>query len=331
MNNSIKSNSYRIIVCVGGLALAVFTNSAAAADDYPLKPMRVIIGYLPGGPVDVVLRPLAQKMTEAIGQPFIIENRPGANGNLGAEFVARAAPDGYTLLMGTMAQLTNNPSLYPKLPFDTAKDFAPISLVATSPGAVVVHPSLPAQSLKELIALAKTRPAKLNFSSSGNGSANHLAGELFKMLAGVNMTHVPYKGGGPALHAVVAGEIELIVISLPLSLPFLKANRLRALALASQKRSALWPQLPTTAEAGLPGLESNSGPGMLAPAATPKPIITRLHGEIARATNLPELRERYIAQGLELVANTPDEFAATIRRETARWSKIIKASNITVD
>ncbi len=304
---------------------------AGAADDYPTKPVRVIVGYLPGGPVDVVLRPLAQKLSEYFGQPVVIENRPGANGNIGAETVVKSPPDGHTLLMATIAQLTNNHSLYPNMPFDTEKDLAPISLVATSPGALVVHPSVPATSLKQLIALAKARPGKLNFSSTGNGSANHLAGELFKMLANINMVHIPYKGGGPALNAVVAGEIEMIIISLPSSLQFIKAGRLRALALCSPHRSALWPQLPTTAEAGLPGLESSSGPGLLAPSATPKAVIARIHAETVRALAVPDLRERYTAQGLEVIGNTSDEFAAMLRKETGRWSKIIKASNIKPD
>jgi tripartite-type tricarboxylate transporter receptor subunit TctC len=304
---------------------------ARAADDYPAKPVRVIVGYLPGGPIDVVLRPLAQKLAESMGQPFVIENRPGANGNIGADIVAKSPPDGYTLLMATLAQLTNNPGLYPNMPFDTEKDLTPISLAATSPGAVVVHPSVPAMSLRELIALAKARPGKLNFSSTGNGSANHLAGELFKMLASVDMQHVPYKGGGPALNAAVGGEVEVIIISLPLSLPFMKAGRLRALALCAPKRAALWPQLPTTAEAGLPGLVSSSGPGMLAPAATPKPIIARIHAEITRALAAEKLRDQFTAQGLDVIGNTPEEFAAYVRSETARWSKVIKAASIKPD
>ena len=318
------------------ISVAVLLTGAAcppayAADDYPGKPVRVIVGYLPGGPVDVVLRPLAQKFTESLGQPIVIENRPGANGNIGADLVAKAPPDGYTLLMPTFAQLTNNPTLYPNMPFDTEKDLAPISLVATSPGAVVVHPSVPVTSLKEHIALAKARPGKLNFSSTGNGSANHLAGELFKTLANINMLHIPYKGGAPALNAAVGGEVELIIISLPLSLPFIKAGRLRALALCSPKRSKLWPQLPTTAEAGLPGLESSSGPGLLAPSATPKAIIARLHAETVKALAVPALRDQFTAQGLDIIGNTPDEFAAVVRSETARWSKIIKASHIKPD
>lgn len=318
--------------CLGLIAVAAWSigacASAWASEAYPTKPIRVVVGYLPGGPIDVVLRPLAQKLTETFGQPVVVDNRPGANGNIGAEAVAKAAPDGYTLLMATLAQLTNNPSLYPSLPFDTGKDFAPITLMATSPGAVVVHPSVPARSLSDLIALAKSRPGTLNFSSTGNGSANHLAGELFKLLAKIDMVHVPYKGGSPALNAVVSGQVETIIISLPLSTPFLKAGRLRALALCGESRSPLWPDVPTTAEAGLPGLESRSGPGLLAPARTSRGIIAKLHMESVKALTQSELRERFVAQGLDVIANTPEEFASVISRDTARWAKIVKSANI---
>lgn len=324
----------RLVKFVATFALVIIEmqgHCAAAADDYPKKPIRVIVGYLPGGPTDVVLRPLAPKLSESLGQPVVIDNRPGANGNIGADLVAKAAPDGYTLLMATIAQLTNNPGLYRNMPFDTAKDLAPITLATTTPGLIVVHPSVPATSLKELIALAKARPGKLNFSSTGNGSANHLAGELFKLLAHVDMTHIPYNGGGPALNAVIAGEIEVIVIGLGLSLPFIKAGRLRALALCDSKRSTVWPDVPTTAEAGLPGFESTSGPGLLAPAGTPRAIIARLHAETVKALTMPELRDRFRAQGLNVIANTPEEFASFVRKETVRWSNVAKAANIRLD
>jgi len=259
---------------------------------------------------------------------IVIENRPGANGNLGAETVAKASPDGYTLLGATLAQLTNNPHLYQNMGFDTYKDLQPLSLLATSPGAVVVHPSVPVHSLKELVEFAKSRPGKLNFSSTGNGSANHLAGELFKLLAGIDMTHVPFKGGAPALTAVVGGDIEVIVISLPISLPFIKAGRLRPLALCDKSRSAVWPQLPTVAEAGLPGLESRSGPGLLAPVGIPSAVLTRLHGELVKALTSPDVRERFVAQGLDVIGNNPAEFAAVIREDSAKWQKVIKAANV---
>jgi tripartite-type tricarboxylate transporter receptor subunit TctC len=288
----------------------------------------VIVGYAAGGPIDVVLRPISQKLTEQLKQPLVIENRPGANGNVGAEAVAKATPDGHTLLAATLAQLTNNPHLYQNMGFDTHRDLQPLSLLATSPGSVAVHPSVPANSLKELIALAKSRPGKLNFSSTGNGSANHLAGELFKLLAGVDMTHVPFKGGAPALNSVVAGDVEMIVISLPLSLPFAKAGRLRLLALCDKARSPVWPQLQTTAEAGLPGLESRSGPGLLAPGGTPKVIVTRLHAEIVKALSAPDVREKFVAQGLDVIGNSPAEFAAVIREDSARWQKVIKTANV---
>lgn len=313
------------------IKLCSLITNVLAAEEYPNKPIRIIVGYLPGGPVDVVLRPLAQKISESLGQTIIIDNRPGANGNIGADAVVKSLPDGYTLLMATFAQLTNNPTLYRNMPFDTDKDLAPISLVAMSPGAVVVHPSIPVKTLKELIAQAKKNPNKFNFSSTGNGSANHLAGELFKSLANISMTHVPYKGGNPALNAAVGGEVEMIIISLPLSLPFIKSGRLRPLALCSLNRTKLWPQLPTTAESGLPGLESSSGPGLLAPSATSKPVINRLYNEIIKAISSPKLRELYTSQGLDVIGNSPEEFSGFIRSETLRWSKIIRSANIKLD
>jgi len=313
---------------MGLYASAGSVYAAQARDDFPVKPLRIIVGYAAGGPIDVVLRPLTQKMVESIKQPIVIDNRPGANGNLGAEAVAKASPDGYTLLGATLAQLTNNPHLYPNMGFDTYKDLQPLSLLATSPGSVVVHPSVPAHSLKELIALAKSRPGKLNFSSTGNGSANHLAGELFKLLAGIDMTHVPFKGGSPALTAVVGGDIEVIVISLPISLPFIKAGRLRPLALCDRARSPVWPQLPTVAEAGLPGLESRSGPGLLLPAGVSKVVLARLHEEVVKALTAPDMREKFVAQGLDVIGNSPTEFAAVIREDSAKWQKVIKAANV---
>jgi tripartite-type tricarboxylate transporter receptor subunit TctC len=212
--------------------------------------------------------------------------------------------------------------------FDTMRDPQPLTLLALSPGAIVVNSSVPAATLKEFIALAKSRPGKMNFSSTGNGSANHLAGELFKLLAQVDMVHVPFKGGAPALNAVVAGDIEMIVISLPLSLPFIKAGRLRPLALCDKKRSAVWPQLQTAAEAGLPGCESHSGPGLLAPSRTPKAVVARLHADIVKALSAPDVREKLIAQGLDVIGNTPAEFAAVIREDSARWQKVVKAANV---
>lgn len=312
-----------------GLCPAVpAVHAAQVREEFPAKPLRIVVGYAAGGPIDVVLRPVTQKMSESVKQPIVIENRPGANGNLGAEAVAKASPDGHTLLGATLAQLTNNPHLYQNMGFDTYKDLQPLSLLATSPGAVVVHPSVPVLSLKELIALAKSRPGKLNFSSTGNGSANHLAGELFKLLAGIDMTHVPFKGGAPAMTAVVGGDIEVIIISLPISMPFIKAKRLRALALCDRARSAVWPQLPTAAEAGLPGLESRSGPGVLGPAAMPRAVVSRLHEEIVRAVSAPDVRDKLVAQGLDVIGNSPAEFAAVIKEDSARWQRVIRAANV---
>jgi tripartite-type tricarboxylate transporter receptor subunit TctC len=323
----------KTIPAAGALAFA-FSIAAAPAgaaesgEDFPSKPVRVIVGFAGGGPTDVVLRPIAGRLSESLRQPFIIDNRPGASGNIAAEMVVRSAADGYTLLGAPLAQLTNNPHLFPNMPFDTMRDLQPISLLATSPGSVVVHPSLPVTTLKELIAFAKSRPGKLNFSSTGNGSANHLAGELLKLLAKIDMVHVPFKGGAPALNAVVAGEVDTIVISLPISLPFVKSGRLRALALCDTKRSAVWPQLPTTAEAGLPGLVSRSGPGLLGPARLPQAVVARLHGEIVKALSSPEVRDRLTAQGLDVIGNTPADFAKVIREDSARWGKVVKAAHV---
>jgi tripartite-type tricarboxylate transporter receptor subunit TctC len=322
---------YAVIATALAVALACPVAPASAGeagDDYPSKPVRIIVGFAGGGPTDVVLRPITARVSESLKQPFVIDNRPGASGNVGAEVVARSPADGYTLLGAPLAQLTNNPHLFANMPFDTMRDLQPISLLATSPGSVVVHPSIPATTLKEFIAFARSRPGKLNFSSTGNGSANHLAGELLKLLAHIDMVHVPFKGGAPALNAVVAGEVETIVISLPISLPFVKTGRLRALALCDTKRSAVWPQLPTTAEAGLPGLLSRSGPGVLGPARLPRPVLTRLHGEIVKALSSPDVREKLTAQGLDIIGNTPAEFATVIREDSARWEKVVKAANV---
>jgi tripartite-type tricarboxylate transporter receptor subunit TctC len=312
------------------LALASDT-LAQAIERFPQRPIRVVVGYTAGGPLDIVVRPVGQKLSELLGQPVVIDNRPGANGNIGAAAVVKASPDGYTLLLASKSQLTNNPSLYQPMPFDALKDLQPLSLIAVSPAVLVVHPGVPAVSLQELIALAKAQPERLRFSSAGNGSANHLAAELFKLLARVNMTHVPYRGGAQTLSAVVAGEVELTIISLPTTLPFIKAGRLRALALCANQRAAVLPQLPTSAEGGLPGLESSSGSGLLAPARTPRDIVRLLHAETVRAVTSPDVRERLLAQGLDIVASTPDEFAAVLREETARWAKVIKAARIKAD
>lgn len=320
-----------LTAALAALAWAAPNVYAQAPDKFPQRPIRAVVGYTPGGPVDVIIRPVGQKLSELLGQPIVIDNRPGANGNIGASAVVKAAADGYTLLVATKSQLTNNPTLYQPMPFDALRDLQPISLIAQSPAALVVHPAVPAASLQELIALAKAQPDKLRFSSAGNGSANQLAAELFKLLARIGMTHVPYRGGAPTLNAVVSAEVELTFIGLPSALPFIKAGRLRALALCATERAGVLPQLPTTAEAGLPGLESSSGSGLLAPAGTPGGIVRLLHAATVRAVNSPDVREKLVGQGLDIIANTPEQFRAVLREETARWSKVIKAARIKVD
>ena len=300
-----------------------------AADTWPAKTIRMVVPYAPGGPVDLVARPMAQRLAEGLKQSVIIDNRAGANGNLGAENVAKSPPDGYSLLMGSKSQLTINPVLYRKMGFDTAQDLAPISLITSSPSGLMVHPSLPVKSLQEFTAFA--RKQRLSYASAGNGSANHLAAELYRMLAQVDMLHVPYKGGGPALNAVVGGQLEVIFISIPLTLPFVQSGRLRALTVCTDKRVSVLPDVPTSAEAGLPGLESSAGIGLLAPAGTPKETIARLHSEIVKTLNQSDTRGKLLAQGQIVLGTTPEQFTAVIQEETQRWGKVIKAANVRID
>lgn len=304
---------------------------ALAAESWPIKPVRMVVPYAAGGPVDLIARPMAQRLAEALKQPVVIENRGGANGNVGGEYVAKSAPDGYTLLMGSKSQLTINPLLYGRASFDPARDLVPISLISSSPSGLMVHPSLPARSLKEFTALVRAAPGKLSYASAGSGSANHLAAELYKMLAKTQMLHVPFKGGGPALNAVIGGQIEVIFISLPLTIPFVKAGRLRALAVCADKRVAVLPDVPTMAEAGLPGHEASAGVGLVGPAGMPLDIIARLHAETVKALAHTETRDRMVAQGQEVIGSTPEQFAAVIHEETERWAKVVKAASIKLD
>ena len=313
------------------LGILLYPAAAHAAEVWPSKPLRMVVAYAPGGPVDLIARPIAQRLNEGLGQSVVIDNRGGANGNIGAEVVAKSAADGYTLLMGSKSQLTINPLLYGRASFDPARDLAPISLIASSPSGLMVHPSLPVTSLKEFTALVRSRTAKLSYASAGSGSANHLAAELYKMLAKVDMLHVPFKGGSPALNAVVGGQIEVIFISVPLTLPFVKAGRLRALAVCADKRIAVMPDVPTMAEAGLPGHESSAGVGLLAPSGTPRQIIARLNTETIKALNHAETRDRLVSQGQEVIGGSPGQFSAVLREELERWSKVVKAGNVKLD
>lgn len=298
---------------------------------YPAKPIRVINPYTPGGGVDVILRPVTQKMAESLRQTILVENRPGANGMIGVELAAKAPPDGYTLVVGTTGALCMNVSVYAKVPYDPIRDFAPISNFAESAFILSVHPSVPATTVKELIAVAKAQPNKLTYATFGVGSSAHLGTELFSMLAGIKMLHVPYKGSVPATTDLVAGHVMLSFDSMQSVMPYVRAKRLRALGLAAAKRSPAAPDIPTISEAGVPGFEIGSWYGLLAPANTPREFISRLHAEIVKALAAPEVRERIESYGTVTVGNTPEEFASQIRSDVAKWAKVARSANIRAD
>jgi tripartite-type tricarboxylate transporter receptor subunit TctC len=319
-----------LLVAVLAALAAPFTFAQSAAN-YPAKPVRLVVPFPAGGTTDILARAVAQKLSEAWGRQMIVDNRPGAGGNIGSDLVAKSAPDGYTLLMGTVGTHAINPSLYKNMPYDHVKDFAPVILVAGVPNVLVVNPSLPVHSVPELIAYAKANPGKLNFASSGNGTSIHLSGELFKAMTGVEMTHVPYKGSAPALTDLIGGQVQLMFDNLPSSLPFIKAGKLRALAVTSGARAAALPDLPTLAESGLPGFEASSWFGVLAPAGTPRDIVAKLNGAIAGWLASPEAKEKLLAQGAIAAGGTPEDFARHIGAETSKWAKVVKASGAHID
>ncbi|MDB5921143.1 MAG: LacI family transcriptional regulator [Betaproteobacteria bacterium] len=298
----------------------------ADAQTYPSRPMRVVIPNPPGGTLDIVARILAPKMTELSAQPVIIDNRPGADTIIGTEIVARAPPDGYTMVLQTVPLVTN-PALFKKLPFDVS-DLAPVSLMVAVPFVLVVNNSVPAKSVKDLIALAKAQPGKLSYASAGNGSNLHVAAELFSNLTGTKMLHVQYKGGGPALVAVLGGEVNLCYLSIAAAAPHIKAGKLRALAATGQQRSAVLPDLPTIVESGVPGYEFTTWVGALVPRATPATTVSALNGLIVKAVRAPDLTARFTDQGADIIASSPAEFAAHIKMELARWAKVVKESGI---
>jgi len=299
--------------------------AVVAADTFPSRPIRLISPFAAGGGNDLLSRTVGLEMSKGLGQAIVADNRPGANTIVGMEIVAGAPPDGYTMIMTSSTQAINA-TLYPKLPYDSLKDFAPISLIASTPLIIAVPPALPVKTIQELITLAKAKPGGVLYPSAGSGNATHLGGELFAVMAGVELTHVPYKGAGLGLNDLIAGRLQTVFATAPSVMGFVKSGRLRAIAVTSSKRSALMPELPTVAESGVPGYEASSWYGLLAPAKTPRPVVLRLNAEAKRALAVPEINERLIAQGVDPVGNSPEEFAAYVRTEIIKWAKVIKAS-----
>ena len=310
------------------LAALISCAGLAHAQGYPNKPIRCVVPYPAGGPTDIIGRAIGQKLSESLAQPVIIDNRGGAAGTIGSEQVARAPADGYTLLWGTPGTHGIAPSLYPKLGYDPLKDFAHITLIALGTNLMVVHPSVPARNVKEFIALAKARAGKLNFGSAGTGATSHMAAEMLKVMSGIDMLHVPFKGAAPAIVALLGGEVDLAILDTPPLLPHIRSGKLRALAAASEKRSRVLPQLPTLAESGLPGYHASSWHGMFAPAGTPRDIVNKLHTEVAHIVKQPDVTERLYAQGVEPVANTPTEFVEFIKSEITRWARVAKLAKV---
>jgi tripartite-type tricarboxylate transporter receptor subunit TctC len=321
---------WRLAVCAL-LAAGVFAVAAAGAQGFPDRPAKLVVPFPPGGPLDVTGRLIAQKLTEAWGQSVVVENKPGAGGNIGADLVAKSAPDGYTILLGALSTHAVNPSLYAKMPYDAVKDFVPITLLATTPNVLVVNPSLPVNSVQDLVAYAKAHPGKLSFGSGSNGSAGHLAGELFKVDTGTDIVHIPYKGGAPATQALLAGDVQFMFDNLANATAQVKAGKLKALAVTTAERSKLAPDLPTMAEAGLPGFDISTWYGLLAPAGTPKDVIAKWNASVVKILNTPEVRDRLAAQGAEAAPTTPEQFAAFIQREIPKYARIVKASGAKID
>jgi tripartite-type tricarboxylate transporter receptor subunit TctC len=302
---------------------------AFAQVQYPAKPIRIIVAYTPAGTTDILARELGRKFTEAWSQPVIVDNRPGANGNIGTEFASKQAADGHTLLMGTAGTHGVNPGLYPKLPYDAVKDFAPISLVAIVPNIVVVHNSLPVKNVKELVAYAKANPGKLVHGSPGIGSTGHLSAELFKLMTATNMVHVAYKGSAPTLQDLMGGQIQVVIDNIPPYLPQVKAGKIRALAVTPAKRSPAAPQLPTVEEAGVKGYDASSWFALFAPAGTPEDIVAKLSAETQRILALADVRERLLGLGAQPAGSSPEELARFVQDEMAKWAKVIRSANVT--
>ncbi len=320
-----------LVLALPLLLVSVPSVIAQGAASYPSKAIRVVVPFAAAGTTDIVARAVGAEMTKAWGQSVLVENRPGAGGNLGSDIVAKAAPDGYTLLVGAVSPQAINVSLYPDIPYNVMRDFEHISLLAAVPNVLEVHPSVPVRTVKELIDYAKARPGQLSYASSGSGTSIHLSAELFKSMTGTEMVHVPYKGSAPAVIDLLAGRVQLMFDNLPSSLSQIKAGKLRAIAVTSARRAATLPDIPTIAEAGLPGYEATSWFGMHAPAKTPRDIIGKIHGTVSRALKSPDMHERLTNQGAEPVGNTPEEFSAFVQAEIQKWAKVVKASGAKID
>ena len=312
------------------LVLAFWISCVSAQDAYPTRPLRFILPFPPGGGTDILGRLIADRLSASLGQPVVIENRGGAGGNVGAEAAARSAPDGYTIVL-VAPSLAISPTLYSRLNYDPVKDLAPVSLVATVPNVMITNPSVEAKTLQEFISLARTQPGGMNFGSGGSGTSNHLAGELFNLATGVKLVHVPYKGVNLAMNGVLAGEVQLAFIGIPVPAPHIKAGRLRALAVVARERSPALPDVPTGEEAGLPNFDVTTWYGILVPAGTPRPIVLRLNSELAKIMHSPEMKERLAVMATETMTSTPEEFAAYIRQEIAKWGDVVRKAGLRAD
>ncbi|MGZ8229636.1 MAG: Bug family tripartite tricarboxylate transporter substrate binding protein [Burkholderiales bacterium] len=324
MANSASVRAWATVIAAG----LAFLSAGLHAQPYPSKPIRMMVPFPAGGGSDTMGRAIGQKLGERLGQSVVIENRPGAGGSIGADMVAKSAPDGYTILLGSTSELVQYPNVNPKIPYNPLRDFAPIALVGTVPLVLVVHPSLPVRSVKELVALTKAQPGEVNFGSAGNGSTTHLAVELFILMTGARMTHVPYKGSPQAVTDLVAGNVQLGIPTMPAALAFIKAGRVRALGVSSGKRTPVLPDVPTLQEAGVRGYETDLWTGILAPAGTPQPVLSRLHAEIVHAIGQSDVKEALARQGAVPASSTPQEFSAYMKAELAKWARVVKEANV---
>ena len=320
----------RLAIALATIA-AISFGAPLAAQTYPQKPIKIVVPYPAGGTSDILARAIGVKLTESLGQPVIVDNKPGANGNVGADIVAKSPPDGYTLLLADIGALAISPSVYPALPFDPTKDFAPVTMVAYSPHILVVHPSIPAASVKDVIALAKSKPGKLNFAISGVGGAPHLAGVEFALRTGIDWAYIPYKGGSQAIADVAGGQADVTMNGMLATYPLVQGGKLKLIAVSSGKRMSAIPDVPTIAESGVPGFETGSWQGVIAPAGTPPEIVAKLNAEIIKIVSTPEMRDRLAQQGADVRTNTPAEFGTFIGNEKARWAKVVKDAKVKIE